>query len=340
MRSIAAAAGVCPMTVSLALRNDRSVSAETCGRIQKLARSLGYRPDPMLTHLMQHLRTSRTTKAGVNLAVLATLDAQFVRRLIDGATARAGRLGYALDRIDLRVFANKPAALTRALSARGIAGVLLGPSADPVDYSALLDWKKFAAVAMTYSVYEPRVHRMVTHHFDNAVRTFALLEQRGFTRIGLAMTSDMEFRANHSYTGAYYRSGGITNLKSTPILYLDHNARRDIPVWFDRHRLQAVVVANASQVDNFLLPALGSRRCAKTAFACLDYEAETHIAGMDQRFEIIGGHAIDALVAQIHRNERGLPENPTIGMVEGHWTELHGLYPFRKVKIPGKAPGV
>jgi DNA-binding LacI/PurR family transcriptional regulator len=154
MRSIAAAAGVCPMTVSLALRNDRSVSAETCVRIQKLARTLGYRPDPMLTHLMQHLRSSRTTKAGVNLAVLATLDAQFVRRLIDGATARAGRLGYALDRIDLRTFANKPAALTRTLSARGVAGVLLGPSADPVDYSTLLDWTKFAAVAMTYSVFD------------------------------------------------------------------------------------------------------------------------------------------------------------------------------------------
>jgi DNA-binding LacI/PurR family transcriptional regulator len=318
------------MTVSLALRNDRSVSAATCGRIQKLARSLGYRPDPMLTHLMQHLRASRTTKAGVNLAVLATLNAPFVQRLIDGATTRAARLGYTLDRIDLRAFTDKPAALTRMLSARGVAGVLLGPSADPCDYSTLLDWGKFAAVAMTYSVFEPRVHRVVTHHYDNAIRTFALLDHRGLKRIGMIMTRDMEFRSNHSYSGAYFRAGRMTGAKTVPILYLDDSPRREIQTWFDRHRLQAVVVANAGQVGNFLLPALGQKRCAKTAFACLDYEAESKVAGMDQRFEIIGSHAIDALVAQIHRSERGLPEDPTSSMVEGHWTELSGLYPFRK----------
>jgi len=330
MRSIAAAAGVCPMTVSLALRNDRSVSSATCVRIQKLARSLGYRPDPMLTHLMQHLRSSRTTKAGVNLAVLASLNAPFVQRLVDGAAARAARLGYALDRIDLRTFTNKPAALTRMLAARGVAGVLLGPSSDPSDYSSLLDWSKFAAVAMTYSVFEPRVHRVVTHHYDNAVRTFALLDERGFKRIGFVMTRDMEFRSNHSYGGAYFRSGSLSGTKIVPILYLDESTRRDIQLWFDRHKPQAVVVANAGQVGNFLLPALGPRRCAETAFVCLDYEAESKIPGIDQRFEIIGSHAIDALVAQIHRNERGLPENPTSSMVEGHWTELGGLYPFRK----------
>ena len=318
------------MTVSLALRNDRGVSAATCTRIQKLARTMGYRPDPMLTHLMQHLRASRTTKAGVNLAVLATLDAPFVQRLIEGATTRAARLGYTLDRIDLRAFTNKPAALTRMLSARGMAGVLLGPSADPSDYSTLLDWKKFAAVAMTYSVFEPRVHRVVTHHYDNAIRTFALLDQRGLKRVGMIMTRDMEFRSNRSYSGAYFRASRMTGAKTVPILYLDDIARRDIQIWFDRHRLQAVVVANAGQVDSFLLPALGQRRCVKTAFACLDYDAHSNVAGMDQRFEIIGSHAIDALVAQIHRIERGLPEDPTSSMVEGHWTESNGLYPFRK----------
>ena len=113
------------------------------------------------------------------------------------------------------------------------------------------------------------------------------------------MTRDMEFRSNHSYTGAFFRAGSMSKSKPVPILYLDDSTRRDIQRWFDRYRLQAVVVANAGQVKNFLLPALGLRRCADTAVACLDYEAESKVAGMDQRFEIIGSHAIDALVAQI-----------------------------------------
>ena len=328
MRSLAAAAGVSPMTVSLALRNDPSLPARTRERIIGLARVHGYRPDPILTHLMQHLRAHRAARSAVNLAIFATLDAEFTRRLIAGATTRAARLGYTLDRIDVKIFAGRPAALTRTLLARGIAGILLAPSAKPSDYRALLDWEKFSAVAMTYSVFAPRVHRVVTHHFDNAVRTFALLLERGLTRIGLAMTHDMEFRANHSYSGAYARIAGAAGGRTAPILFLDSSSRREMREWFDRFRPQAIVVANSGHVRDLLLPALGLRRCVPTAFACLDNETDSEHAGIDQLFETIGSHAVDALVAQIHRNERGLPAHPTIGMVEGQWLERGGLHTF------------
>ena len=310
------------MTVSYALRDSPEVSPREKDRIQKIADQLGYRPDPLLTHLMQHLRSQRTLKRASNLAALTMLDAGFVRRLLVGARARAERLGYTLDLIDARAFVDKAAPLTRILQARGVAGVLLAPTVEPINFSALLDWSRFAAVAMTYSVYEPHVHRVVTHHFDNAFRTFALLEQRGYKRIGLAMTADMEFRANHSYSGAYHRSVGMKAGKFAPILLLDRSGRKGIRAWFKAQRPDAIVVANAHQVRDFFLPALGARACASVGFVTLDYEVEARVAGMDQLFEIIGGHAIDSLVAQIHRNEYGLPENPTISMVEGRWVDV------------------
>ena len=322
LRAIARAARVSVMAVSYALRDSPEVSARERVRIRKIADQLGYRPDPLLTHLMQHLRSQRTLKPASNLAALTMLDAGFVRRLLDGAGARAERLGYHLDLIDARIYVNKAAPLTRTLQARGVAGVLLAPTVEPMNFRGLLDWSRFAAVAMTYSVYEPHVHRVVTHHFDNAVRTFAQLQQRGYKRIGLAMTEDMEFRANHSYSGAYYRTVGIKTAKSAPILLLDQSGRAGIRAWFGTHRPDAIVVANAHQVRDFFLPALGSRACAAIGFACLDYEAGARVSGIDQLFEIIGSHAIDSLVAQIHRNEYGLPENPTISMVEGRWVDV------------------
>jgi DNA-binding LacI/PurR family transcriptional regulator len=325
-RVIARAAKVSVMTVSYALRDSPEVSARERVRIKKIADQLGYRPDPLLTHLMQHLRSQRTLKPASNLAALTMLDAGFVRRLLTGARARAERLGYHLDLIDARIYVNKAAPLTRTLLARGVAGVLLAPTVEPINFRELLDWSRFAAVAMTYSVFEPHVHRVVTHHFDNAVRTFALLEQRGYRRIGLAMTQDMEFRANHSYGGAHQRTAGMSPNRPPPILLLDRSGHRGIRAWFEQHRPDAVVVANAHQVRDYFLPALGSRACGRTGFACLDYEDGAGISGMDQLFEIIGSHALDALVAQIHRNERGLPENPTISMVEGHWIDVRGPY--------------
>ncbi len=109
-------------------------------------------------------------------------------------------------------------------------------------------------------------------------------------------------------------------------------ARRDIREWFGRHRPDAVVVANAHQVREFFLPALSSAQCGATAVVCLDFAGEENVSGMDQLFEKIGSHAIDALVAQIHRNERGLPENPTVTMVEGRWVDSWGYYPLRLKK--------
>lgn len=332
LRMIAESAGVSVMTVSYALRESPEVSERERKRIQRIAEKLGYRPDPLLTHLMQHLRSHRTPKSAANLAVLTTLDARFVTRLLDGAFARAERLGYHLDRIDVRTFLRHPGSLTRMLVARGVPGVLLAPVEDPASYAALLDWTQFAAVAMTYSVVEPRVHRVVTHHFDNALRAFATLAQRGFKRIGLAMTADMELRANHSYSGAYYRAANMGGTEAMPILFLNESGPAGIRSWFARHRPTAIVAANANHVREYLLPVLGARARAKLAVVCLDHDKAERISGIDQLFETIGSHAVDVLVAQLHRNERGLPASPTVTMVEGRWTEESGYYPLATVK--------
>ena len=334
LRQIAHAAKVSLMTVSYALRDSSEVSAAERARIQALARRMGYRPDPLLTHLMQHLRSHRKLKTIANLAVLTTLEAGFVRRLLDGAAIRAERLGYHLDRISLKPFLDNPRSLTRTLRARGVSGVLIAPVADPASYSSLLDWTQFASVAMTYSVVEPHMHRVVTHHFDNAIKAFSLQRQQGFRRIGLAMTSDMDFRANHSYSAAYYHVTGAAGAGTLPFLFLDEPNPRSIRRWFDRHRPDVIVAANAHQVTEFIAPALSAPARARTAFVCLDHDATHRVSGIDQLFETIGSHAVDTLVAQLHRNERGLPAKPTVTMVEGQWMDSGGLYPFGRANRP------
>jgi len=316
------------MAVSYALRDLPGVSAAERVRICAIAEKIGYRPDPLLTHLMQHLRTHRQIKSSANLAVLTGLDAPFVRRLIDGANARAEKLGYQLDRVDVKPHLHNARSLTRTLEARGVAGVLLAPVADPADYSGLLDWTRFAAVAMTYSVVEPRVHRVVTHHFDNAIKALGLLRQQGFRRIGLAMTSDMEFRSNHSYSAAYYHMAGMAGEDPLPLLLFANQDPRQIRQWFARHRPEAVLVANAHQATSLIAPHLSERARTRTAFVSLDCDPAHRVSGIDQLFETIGSQAVDALVAQLHRNERGLPEKPTVTMVEGHWVDTCGLHPF------------
>jgi DNA-binding LacI/PurR family transcriptional regulator len=288
---------------------------------------MGYRPDPVLTQLMQHLRENRTVKTSSSLAVLTDMKAGFVQRLIKGATERAAKLGYTIDRLDPTAFTGRPAALTRTLQARGMSGLLIAPASVPADIRELLNWDRFAVQAMTYSVIEPHIHRVVAHHFDNAVRTFALLVERGFRRIGLAVTGDMEFRTNHTYSAAYYRAVHVHSIAELPFLMLGDRAKNSIASWFSRSRPDAIVLANAGHLRRFVIPALGENVVQKAAFVTLDVEPGHSIAGIDQRFEIIGSHAVDGVVAQIHRNERGIPSAPVVSMVEGRWTEPNGLRP-------------
>ena len=58
-RDVAIQAGVTQATVSLALSNRSDVSAETRERIQAIARSIGYRPDPYLTGLSAYRKSRR-----------------------------------------------------------------------------------------------------------------------------------------------------------------------------------------------------------------------------------------------------------------------------------------
>jgi hypothetical protein len=59
-------------------------------------------------------------------------------------------------------------------------------------------------------------------------------------------------------------------------------------------------------------------------FACQDVSVMNHvgglnISGVDPRPDLIGAAAVDLLVGQLARYERGVPGNARIVMLEGDW---------------------
>jgi hypothetical protein len=51
------------------------------------------------------------------------------------------------------------------------------------------------------------------------------------------------------------------------------------------------------------------------------------ISGVSPDLPLIAANAIDLLVAQLHRNDRGLPRKPKRLVVTGHWVEGDTLKP-------------
>lgn len=208
LRSLAALAGVSPMTVSLALRNSREVSAATRRRIQQLAQESGYQPDPMMSRLMHHLRTRSQARHRANLAGLTSdwsehrrAVGDYLDRLREGLTLRAAQLGYSFSMVNLDDF-QSPANLQRMLLHRGVEGVVALPLRRATDLSRALDWSKFSAVSSTPSVIAPRLHSVMPNHFDNTLAVCRALSRAGFRRIGLAISQDWNERMKYRWTGA------------------------------------------------------------------------------------------------------------------------------------------
>jgi LacI family transcriptional regulator len=326
MRTLAALAGVSPMTVSLALRNHPSLPAATRARIRKLAAMHGYRPDPAVTKLMHHLRTSRarrrqSTLCGLCLRSLgANLD--YGAAVLSGARARADSLGFGFEVMAIDEPGVSPGRLQRILLNRGIAGLLLLPMREPVHLANFLDWTKFPAVSATPSVMSPRLNEAMPDLFGNMLLLCQKLTERGCRRLGLVPVAEHDFRIKHRVLApflwhSHFGGGGALPPLVIPQYDPDPQLLRD---WIAEHRPDAIITNGeftVSRIHQFLLPR--DRRRIRLASTTLHSPGAARFIGiLDNGFEV-GAAAVEMLAAMVQRGECGLPVTPRTTLIGGQF---------------------
>lgn len=328
LRSLAAEAGVSPMTVSLALRNSREVSTATRRRLQRLAARRGYQPDPTITKLMHHLRARVPARFRASICGLRQTWAperirpgNYLVRLEQGLHARADELGYSLSMIDLDEYPSA-SQLQRVLLSRGIEGLVLLPMRAPCDLVDRLDWTVFSTVSATPSVTAPCFHGVMPHHFENMLRACAQLTGGGYKRIGLALTSEWEQRVHHRWTGGLAWQNLYGGTKPVAPFIDAHSGPNVTPhaflAWLAHEQPDVILCETHDRVAfaamlNSLPP---SRR---PAVATLNWPNAPANAGIDQRPERIGEVAIEILAGMLLRGEKGVPALPNTTMIDGRW---------------------
>lgn len=330
LRSLATEAGVSAMTVSLALRNRAEIPLRTRQRIQRLARLRGYTPDPTLTKLMQHLRTTEPTRNRANICGLVDaawssshLTHPFAARIDAGIRRQAEALGFSFSRIEIPS-RRAGRRLQTLLENRAIEGIVLLPMPDQTHLADLLEWDAFSVVAVTTSIIAPRFHRVTPHHFDNVLHACRQLTARGFTRIGLAISQRWNERVRFRWTGAIAWQnafGGTTPVP--PFLGSTAGPRLDdagFAAWVRRYKPDAILV---EAIDPELLAKsiAQSGMRIKPVIIAMDRSPKDTGPGIDQRPEAIGTVAIETLAGMIYRGERGVPTHPLSIAVEGEWVD-------------------
>ncbi len=304
MQDIADAAGVTRMTVSLALRRSAKISAPTRRRIQRISASLGYRVDPLIQRLTTYLGNVHRRQEGQVIAWINDWEERAAWRgyrayaaMYDGAAARARERGYQLEEFWLREPGMTPAKLSRIVYQRGIECVIVGPLSRGGS-EIKMDWAKFSAVAIGYSMRSPEINRVVNHQLHSAREAIRQLYARGYRRIGLSIPARDRVK---------------------PLVHAQTDAKVVLR-WLEKERPDSILIQGAWLRET--LTKAGYKVPRDLGIALLDWlDDAPNMAGINQRHEEAGSSAVDTVIAQVYSNERGIPAVPRTVMVEGCWVD-------------------
>ena len=327
-RDLARHLGVAHSTVARALRNDPRISPAVRLRVTKAAQQLGYRRDPKLAELMAHIRQIRSRPFRGTLAWITdlSLEDEFQKKTHllywPHAVRRAEELGYRLDRFTAVKAADAPR-LARILKARGIQGVVLHLLGVFQFDEWAWDWNKYAWI---FSGSLPPVHKLDfvdADGMETVVNLFETLAAKGYRRIGVATTEEIERCTRYTLCAMRHRFA---------LLHPDHPAfehcllpdlgrasARKVAAWIRRHRVDCVV----SQVRGMeeLLVGINYSPPRKIGLAYQAVRPDGTNSGMNQREDALAIAMVENIVMHVEHGRFGVPDCPRMLLIPGVWQQ-------------------
>jgi LacI family transcriptional regulator len=323
-QDVAREIGLSQTAVSLALRNSPDIPAATIRRVRAAAKRLGYRPDPLISALMAQRQRRRQGPFRAKIAFLSGFarrdewrESAYASGCFAGARRAAAERGYVCEPFWLREPGISGPRLSTILWTQNVQGLLFAPL--PVDYPALeIDWTKFAALSLDYSLARPVLNRVVDDHAFGIERVLDEVARRGYRRPGLVLRSSQDVRTHHSRLGVFLVDRGLRpEWEKVPPLILPED-RWDGPLftaWLRRERPDVLLT------EELELPAAvraaGLRVPGDLGIAFFHKEQPARaLSGLQINSQEVGATAANILIRMIETNERGKARVPTTTLVQ------------------------
>lgn len=319
------------------MRQLPGASEATRQKILKTAERLGYQPDPDLARAMSVVRTKKHRQQQAVLAVVREMVSHdelqgggyhFVP--FEYIQKSAAAHGYLTEEFWLGKDGLSAKRLSDILHARGIEGMIVSPQSVSMPCRDM-DYSRFAAVALGYSMKEPSLHRSTTNVVPGIQAVLAKLKDRGYRRIGIAITSWADSRTQNVYTsGMLHYQHSQADGQGVPLLLFPHNDfSQDEAVlrkWVKKHRPD-VIISFDRYVPEWIRN-MGLRIPEDIGLVVHDWTPGMNCwAGINHRRQYIADGAVDLLIMQLMRRERGVPEVPRQLSIPPEWVEGPSIRP-------------
>ena len=329
LQDIANATGYSLMTVSRAIRGTGKVKEATSKKIFAKADELGYTYNPEISRMMSLMRSGHRDRYHENLALLWFGDPQsveknpFLKRTYEGALMRAEMLGYKLESFHFDAYELKAKRVAQAIASRGIRGIILFPllqKKELVLSKLKMDWEEFAWVAFGNTHTNQEFHRVGHHHFFGLEMAMRELRSRGFTKPLLYISTQLDATVHHAYSASFIANHPLGARKALEFLAAKDETWETLVEMIRSSGADSLIANHSPGLFEYVQNACahGAQEPACISLHCLPGES---ITGVDQCNNILGQYAVDMLVAQLHRKETGLPQNPKLMLHKGSWHE-------------------
>lgn len=323
---VAREAGVAASTASLALRGSPRVLPETVERVKAAAKRLGYSADPRVGSLMARIRQAKDVLDRERLAFVwlnvtheVSRRDKFCQATFGCAKQRAEELGWTVEEFWLNEDGMSAARLETILVTRGITGVVFSSPVSTLEATVEWDWSKFTAAVIGNSEFHPQLHRAGHYHYRNIWLTMEKLRAAGCERPATIIHERHHLRVHGVQLAGFVvnhpqpeQALGLARFGLPP-------NRSDILAWLQKVKADGLIFGmNPSPETLRWLRSLPQIKCMVT----LD-RPEPGLPGINTQNGQLAANAVDLVIAQLHRNERGVPKNPLSVLLEGEW-EDHG----------------
>lgn len=311
------------MTVSRVLRNAPHVTEATREKVMDAVERTGYRSNPMVQALMAAVRR-KNVRVEANLAWISyprTGDSR-TEQLLEGARERARELGFGFETLLLETGAVPTERMDSILRARGVRGVILAPLPQTGVFPDF-PWKNYSLATIGHSIQAPLISHTMLDSQAGMETTLHRITERGYRRIAFLSSpgTEQRFRNLPLMVFRRYSLQQPPEARIEPIdTELEGWSDRDLIGWLERARPDAILATLPKHARR--VQALNLRALDQVGYATLSWrENFPDITGLHHPMRALGAAATEIVVAQIHRNERGIPARAKTMLIAGDWME-------------------
>jgi DNA-binding LacI/PurR family transcriptional regulator len=328
LKDIAAIAGVSHVAVSMALRDHPRIAAQTRKRIKKIARQIGYRPDPALSALSAYRREAKKPKyqatlAWVNFYNTPVESQEFSFGIFKGAQKRCTQLGYVLEEFRLADMDSNMRRLSAVLYSRNIQGVLLASQTHPnahITQNAFA-WNRFSVITFGFTLSAPKLDVVIDAQYQEARLAIRKLKALGYRRIGFVINSRYNEQTNRNLLAGYLceQISSPVTVRIPPLIlnstYTADHAKQ-CREWVQNYKPDGIFDTNAN-----LLNSLSPAELGRYGIAVHGRPNKSEVAGICQNLSLIGWVGANEVITMINVNVRGIPTYPRHILIEGTWAD-------------------